>query len=251
MKISHKQKQKNRLKIIGLAVDVMIEEGFKSATMRSIAKKAGIGDATIYNYFPTKESILFAYYEEKLNECADRLRNVEKFNEFTLNEQLQTFFDIQLELFLPDREFIELSFKRIFFSLSQNYKQLKPIQHVFKKIIVDMFKAAIEVKEIPEQILQEMIYLLLWDYFVGVIIFWLKDRSEYFSDTSVLVDKTLDLFCSLLKSGAINKSVDILSYVFKNYVLNRFEGIKSRVDTIKLIKREFMGNSDAKRNSRR
>jgi len=215
MKISNQQKKKNRSRLISVAVDIMIDKGFKTATMRAIAKEAGIGDATIYNYFPTKESILFAYYEEKLNLCIDKLRKIDKFNEFTIHEQLQTFFETQLEIFLPDREFIGISFKRIFFSLNQNVEQLDKIQDVFEKIIEDIFNAAIEVKEIPEQVFQKIIYHLLWDYYVGMIIFWLNDKSDQFSDTSIMVDKTLDLFCSVLKSGAVNKLFDIASYFFK------------------------------------
>ncbi len=241
MKISAQQKKKNRLQIIGVAVEIMIDKGFKAATMRAIAKEAGIGDATIYNYFPTKEAILFAYYEEKLNECVARMRKIEKFNEFTLHEQLQTLFETLLELFLPDREFIALSFKRIFFALSQNAEQLNAIQDLFEKIVDDIFTAAIEVNEIPAQVFQQIIYHLLWDYYVGIIIFWLNDRSDQFADTSMMIDKTMDLFCSLLKAGAVNKMFDIVSYFFKSHFLSRLEGVKRRMDTIKLIKREFMG----------
>lgn len=241
MKISNQQKKKNRKKIIGVAVDVMIDKGFKDATMRAIAKQAEIGDATIYNYFPTKESILFAYYEEKLATCVEKLRKVEKFNEFTIHEQLQTFFEIQLEQFLPDREFIALSFKKIFFSMNQNAELLDSIQEQFEKIIADIFEAAIEVNEIPEQVFQQIIYHLFWDYYVGMIIFWLNDKSDQFSDTSVMIDKTLDLFCAILKAGAVNKLFDIGSYFFKNHFLGRLDRFKKRVDTIKLIKREFMG----------
>ncbi len=241
MKISNQQKKKNRQRIISVAVDIMIDKGFKTATMRAIAKEAGIGDATIYNYFPTKESILFAYYEEKLNLSIDKLRKIEKFNEFSIHEQLQTFFETQLEIFLPDREFISLSFKRIFFSLNQNTEQLDSIRDIFEKIVNDIFTAAIEVNEIPEQVFQQIIYHLLWDYYVGLIIFWVNDKSEQFSDTSIMIDKTLDLFCSILKAGAVNKLFDIASYFFKSHFLNKMDRFKRQVDTINLIKREFMG----------
>ena len=167
----------------------MIDRGFKNATMRAIAKQAEIGDATIYNYFSTKEAILFAYYEDKLHTCVDRMRKIEKFNEFTIHEQLQTFFETQLELFLPDREFVALSFKRIFFTLNQNADSLNGVQDLFEKVIADIFEAAVEVKEIPEQVFQDLIYHLLWDYYVGMVIFWLNDKSEQFSDTSVMIDK--------------------------------------------------------------
>lgn len=240
MKISAQQKKKNRKKIIAAAVDIMIDKGFKDATMRAIAKQAEIGDATIYNYFSTKEAILFAYYEEKLNECVAKMRKIDKFNEFTIHEQLQTFFETQLALFLPDREFIALSFKRIFFTLSQNTDSLDATQKMFEKVIADIFEAAVEVKEIPPQVFQEIIYHLVWDYYVGMVIFWLNDTSEQFSDTSVMIDKTLDLFCALLKAGAANKLFDIGSYFFKNHFMNRLDRFKKRIDTFKLIKREFM-----------
>ena len=68
MKISEDQKQENRKKIIRSAVDAITQKGMKGATMKMIARKAGLGDATIYNYFPTKEAIVYAYYEEQLDE---------------------------------------------------------------------------------------------------------------------------------------------------------------------------------------
>ena len=58
MKISKQQKLENRRKIIESAVDLVIEKDLKSATMREISRHAGIADATIYNYFPTKEAIV-------------------------------------------------------------------------------------------------------------------------------------------------------------------------------------------------
>ena len=63
MKISEQEKQRTRLKILEAAADVIIEKGFKSASMREIARRAGVGDATIYNYFPSKESLLYGYCE--------------------------------------------------------------------------------------------------------------------------------------------------------------------------------------------
>ena len=56
MKISKKQQKENRTKIIAATVDLVISKDLKSATMREIARKAGVGDATIYNYFSTKEA---------------------------------------------------------------------------------------------------------------------------------------------------------------------------------------------------
>ncbi len=240
MKISNEQKKINRAKIIETSVDLIIEGGYKAATMRGIAKKAGFGDATIYNYFPTKESILFAYYEERLNDCVEKIKKIEDFNEYSINEQLQTLFHIKLELFLADREFVEISFKRIFLTLNQNSKQIKKIRDLFRVIIKDIFDAASDAGEIPPQIFDEIIYHLIWDYYIGIVFFWLKDTSDNFSETTILIDRSLDLISSVLESGIVNKAFDLASYFFKNHILSKMDTFSRHKETINIIKRKFM-----------
>lgn len=241
MKISHEQKQKNRGIIIRAAVDLIAGKGFKSATMREIAKTAGFGDATIYNYFSTKEAILFAYYDDHFQSGIDCLKSIDGFNEYTLAEQIQTFFETSLDLFLPNREFVQESFNLVFFTFSQNYTLLKPIQTSFTDIINDMFQAAIQVDEIPTQVFQEMICLFFWDYYVGIVMYWLNDTSDQFTDTSVLIDKSIDLIYTFLKAGVTNKVFDIAIFLFKNHVLSQMNTFKDQIDKIQGLKRAFTG----------
>ena len=70
MKVSQTAKEKTRAKILEEAVNLIIEKGFKNASMREMAKKSGVSNPTIYNYFPTKEKILYAYVEEKHRESS-------------------------------------------------------------------------------------------------------------------------------------------------------------------------------------
>ena len=63
MKISAEEKEQTRIRLLEAAVDVITEKGFRSASMREIAKRAEVGDATIYNYFPSKEKLLYGYCE--------------------------------------------------------------------------------------------------------------------------------------------------------------------------------------------
>lgn len=251
MKISTERKMENRLTIIRSAVEIITEKGLKATTMKAIAKGAGLGEATIYNYFPTKEAILFAYYEVQLQDCTERLKSIEGFNKFSLQEQLQTLLETNLELFLADREFVQETFKTIFFSLFHQYKQLQAIRSLFFRIITEMFEAAEEAGEIPEQAFQEILFQFIWDYYIGVIIYWLNDSSDQFSDTSVLIDKSLNLACSFLKAGIVNKLFDMAQFLFKQHVLTRFGFFRSQVDNLHKMKREFMSETDVKRNTSR
>ena len=49
-----------RRQIITSAIKIFGEKGFQNATIAEIAKDAGIGDATIYEYFKSKEDLLLA-----------------------------------------------------------------------------------------------------------------------------------------------------------------------------------------------
>ena len=50
--------------ILETAKDVLQEKGFQDFSIRTVAKKLHIAPATIYNYFPSKESILNALVNE-------------------------------------------------------------------------------------------------------------------------------------------------------------------------------------------
>lgn len=246
MKISSEKKEENRRRIIQAAVDLITEKGVKAATMRAAAAAAGIGEATIYNYFPTKESILFAYYEDALDYAVQALKEIEGFNEYNLREQFQALFESLLEQYLADREFVAETFVSVFFSLTPASRRLRSIQNRFFEILEDMFQAAIEVDEISEQVFTELIYRIIWDFYIGVVVYWLKDDSDQFTNTSIFIDKNLDLGYALLKSGAINKAVDIASFLFKTHVLNRMEDFHKNLDVLGRLKREFM-RDDKKR----
>lgn len=244
MKISKKQKQKNRIKIINCAVDLISEKGFKSATMRGIAKKSLMGEATIYNYFPTKEAILYAYYEDHMVTCIQKLKEIDDFHTYTLQEQLQVLFNTSLIFFLMDREFVSQTFRMVLFGNSQNWSKIKPIRETFLAAVNDMIEAAVQAGEIPDQVFQGLLGQFFMDAYIGIIHYWINDTSEEFSNTSILVDKGLDMACAFLQAGIANKAFDMLTFLFKNHILSRLDYF---VDTFKgatKIKRGFMEAMD-------
>ncbi len=56
---SHREAERKK-KILTSATKIIGEKGFQNATIAEIAKEAGIGDATIYEYFKNKEDLLLA-----------------------------------------------------------------------------------------------------------------------------------------------------------------------------------------------
>ncbi len=61
-KISPKAARRDR--ILVSALNIFAEKGFQDATISEISKAAGVSDATVYEYFNSKEELLFAIPEE-------------------------------------------------------------------------------------------------------------------------------------------------------------------------------------------
>ena len=57
---AHKKSQTRKAQILAAAERVFSRKGFPEATISDVAREAGVSDATIYEYFPSKEELLFS-----------------------------------------------------------------------------------------------------------------------------------------------------------------------------------------------
>src|ERR1700679_1242967 len=65
----------NRESILAAALDALTETA--DASLNSIAKRAGVANATLYRHFPTRQSLILAVYQEEGRQvaiAADALR---------------------------------------------------------------------------------------------------------------------------------------------------------------------------------
>ena len=60
-----------RERILSAAREVFAREGFRIAEVKTIAQTAGVGKATIYKFFESKEQLLLVIVEENLNQLRD------------------------------------------------------------------------------------------------------------------------------------------------------------------------------------
>ena len=240
MKISQEQKAQNRTAIIRAGADLMGEKGLKAATMRRIARAAGLGETTIYNYFPTKEAIIYAFYADHILACIDELKTVPQFDTFSLQEQLQTLFETSLSRYRDHRTFVQTTFRPALLGASRDWPHIRPIRTAFIAAVQDMLAAAIEVGEIPDQVFQDLLGQLFMDAYIGVVLYWADDRSDDFENTSVLIDRGLDLACALLKAGVANKLFDMTVFMFKTHILDRMALLVTPLKTAATVKRRFM-----------
>jgi AcrR family transcriptional regulator len=249
VKVSEQDKALTKERILEAAVDVITTKGFKSASMREIAQRAQVGDATIYNYFPSKEKLLYGYCEQVQRRVMAALKAVENFHEYSLAEQLQQLVEIELQTWLPAREFLQEVFKLTFYSPAAAYEHLQEARELYVAMVVDMLAAAVEAEEIPPQPYQELLPRLFWDYQTGVLAYWLKDDSEGFANTTQLVDRSMDIVAGILHHGLVGKALDLLSFLFRTHLMSRLETFSAFGKRAAGAKRRFMAGSDEDRRS--
>lgn len=66
--------ERTRERILHVALEAFRDGGFDGTTMRDIAADSGLSVGAAYHYFPNKEAIVVAYYEEVQREHAARVR---------------------------------------------------------------------------------------------------------------------------------------------------------------------------------
>jgi TetR/AcrR family fatty acid metabolism transcriptional regulator len=88
------------------AIQVFGQKGYYDATISNIAKKAGVSDGIVYEYFENKEDLLFSIAERKLKE--DLLRLNEMFHIKDPKRKLRRFIKSHCGLYLNNRDYLKI-----------------------------------------------------------------------------------------------------------------------------------------------
>lgn len=239
MKISQSAKEKTKIKILESAVELMTIKGYKNASLREIAKEAGVSNPTIYNYFPTKEKIIYAYIEQKLIETRQILEEIEDFHKYTLREQLQTLIETQLELYLEDREFVTQVMSMALTPSMGAMELIYESKEKFIQMVSEMFDIAIEAGEIAQPPFKEYMPKLFWDYNIAVVAYWIKDDSEMFENTTQFIDNSMGVIEALLYSNILQKTSDFGMFMFKTHMLSTLQKFSTKQSGFSKIKRKL------------
>ncbi|NDY91268.1 TetR/AcrR family transcriptional regulator [Ideonella livida] len=215
MKVSKAQQAETRRKLLQVAADLMTLHGYETTSMKEIARVAGVGDATIYKYFTTKEKLVMAWHEQALEDALAETLATPDLASFDLQERLQRLVDAWLERLLPDREFVQLSRELVRRSPLLSLRDGLPGQAAVQQQLRQWLDEAEQRGEIPPCPLKGWISLAGSDYLMGVLAYWLDDDSEAFAQTTRLVDMSLGLGLSVLRSDLLGRAGELLGFVLR------------------------------------
>lgn len=74
MGLRERKKQQTRLRIQAVALELFGARGFDAVPVAEIARGADVSEATVFNYFPTKEDLIYAGMEAFEEELLDAVR---------------------------------------------------------------------------------------------------------------------------------------------------------------------------------
>ncbi|MEK8053054.1 TetR/AcrR family transcriptional regulator [Ideonella sp. DXS22W] len=216
MKTSKAQQDETRARIVRTAVALMSERGFDAVTMKDIAWAASVGDATIYKYFPSKERLVLGYFDLVAADAVKATRATPGFADYALQDRLQRLTDAILERLEPERAFVlqarALLARAPLLLLGD---QLQAKQTLRDQVLADLQHAVATGEIAPSDFLQ-LLSGLYGDYAVGVVGWWLHDRSPGAADTPRFVDQTLGILVAALKSGLPDRLVQLALFFVRS-----------------------------------
>src|SRR5207344_2669857 len=97
-------------RIVTAALSLFQTKGFDSTTTKAIARKAGIAEGTVFNYFHTKEDIALYFFEQEVDHAMATVRENPRLRKAPLEEKLFALVHSQLEFLAPHERFIGAAF---------------------------------------------------------------------------------------------------------------------------------------------
>jgi AcrR family transcriptional regulator len=190
--------EETRRRILAAALDLFQERGFAETTMRDIARRAEVATGAAYYYFPSKEAIIMAFYWQTQTEFNATFREpLVRISD--LAGRIRELIGLKLNQFQPYREFLGALFR----SAGDPSSPLSPFSDETRDIreqSIEHFRVALEGSNVKlHQDLEEHVPYLLWLYQMGIILFWIYDRSARQTRTRLLLDKTSDLIAKAIK----------------------------------------------------
>ncbi|HWC96518.1 MAG TPA: TetR/AcrR family transcriptional regulator [Candidatus Sulfopaludibacter sp.] len=190
------------LRILESALELFRQEGFDTATMRSIALKADVATGAAYYYYPSKDAIVMDFYRRSCTEMQPKIEAALE-NVKGLEGRLRALIGVKLAHFAPNRGVLRALLrngadpKHPLSPFSPETREIRDIDLAwFQRILVDCGM------RIPRD-LEPRLPGVLWFFQMGVIFFWVIDESPEQSRTAQLLELSTKSVAALIRLSGL------------------------------------------------
>lgn len=188
--------EETRTRIYDAAMALFRERGFESATMRDVAAAAGMSLGAAYHYFPSKDSIILAFYDRVTDEHERRVRKALA-DIKPLADRLRAPFHIKLDILQADRPLMGALLRYA----GQPDHPLSFLGDATRQMQVRsmaVFAESLRGVSLPQDT-RVLAPIALWAMHMGILLFFLYDRSPRQQLTRNLINASVDLFATSLR----------------------------------------------------
>lgn len=181
-----------RERLYATAMQMIAARGYEATTLRDIAKQAGVSVGLLYRYFPSKQAVVLALYDELSSEYARQAAGMpsgrwcDRFV-FAMKTSLHVLKPHQVALRALTPILVGDPEEGIF-SAGTAFSRVR-VQRVFEQAVTESSDA-------PKQTLAEALGRLLYLVHLALLLWWLLDRSPNQRATDTLVSLTQQLLPS-------------------------------------------------------
>ncbi|MFI9451470.1 TetR/AcrR family transcriptional regulator [Amycolatopsis sp. NPDC052450] len=189
--------EETRSLIVATALRLFAENGYDRTTMRAIAAEAGVSVGSAYYYFASKDQLIQGFYDEIARVHLTTAREAIE-GERDFSARLKTVLLTWLDVAEPYHRFGTQFFVNAAdpdSPLSPFSEESSPARDASIGLMRDVI-ADSDVKLDPD--LRDDLPDLLWLYQMGVVLFWVHDRSPGQKRSRVLVERTVPLIARLV-----------------------------------------------------
>ena len=189
--------EQTRTRIVETALRLFKERGYDRTTMRAIAAEAGVSVGNAYYYFDSKEHLIQGFYHlvESLHaEAVVAILPEYRDFESRLRQTMLAWLDVAA----PYHEFAAQFFK----NAADPASPLSPFSAESapaREASIDIYRRVLDGSSavVPPNLAAEL-PRLFWLYQMGIVLFWVHDRSAGTERSRDLVDRTVPLVARLV-----------------------------------------------------
>jgi AcrR family transcriptional regulator len=197
MRVTAETRLATRQRILEASQKLFAAQGFEAATTRDIARVAGIGVGTLFNYFPTKEAVAYSLVSEAYAVAAQKFAADlarEDADPPSLEEELFAHIAAALRKLKPFRKYLTAVLDTEFSPLAAGQNGDAATFRTAHLETVGEIAARHGVSES----FTPLALHLYWTLCVGVLSFWSTDASPRQEDTLALLDQSLAMYVGWL-----------------------------------------------------
>lgn len=197
-------------------IEFCLENDQKPRSVYILAKKMKIKEEDFYEHYNSLDTLEGDIWLGFFEDTRKRIENEEVYADYSVREKLLAFYYTWLEILKANRSYV------IFYQQQQKPLELRPtgledFKRAFKSFIEELLIEARESQEIADRRFASEIYpRMFWLQTLSILKFWVKDRSQNFEKTDVLIEKSVNFAFDAMGKSALDSAFDLFKFAFQN-----------------------------------